>query len=296
MNFAQLRAFHAVAGEGGFTTAARRLGLTQPAVTLQVRALEQAYGVNLFHRRGRRVELTDTGRQVFVLTRRLFTLADEAEDLLAAAAGLQRGRLNVGADGPYHVIRLLAAFRQSHPGVELSVAFGNSEDVRAGLLDYRTDAAVLAELDDDGRFFSVPIGRYPVVVLVPSSHAWAGRRSLRLKELHRQPMIRREQGSATRKAFEAALAQHGVGPDFILEIGSREAVHEAVANGMAISVVMAPEIGHDDRLRPIRIADAEISIWESAVCLAERRETRVVAAFLAIAEALAAQPAKRGAA
>ena len=77
MNHAQLRAFHAVAGEGGFTAAARRLGLTQPAVTLQVRALEQAQGISLFHRRGRRVALTDTGRQLYALTRRLFSLENE---------------------------------------------------------------------------------------------------------------------------------------------------------------------------------------------------------------------------
>lgn len=291
MNHAQLRAFHAVAGEGGFTAAARRLRLTQPAVTLQVRALEQAHGIGLFHRRGRRVTLTDTGRQLYALTRRLFSLEDEAADMLSAAAGLQQGRLDVGADGPYHVIRLLAAFRRSHPGVALSVTIGNSEDVRQGLLDYRTDVAVLAEMADDPLFLKLAIGSYPVVVFVPTDHPWAGRRGLDLVELHSQPMIRRERGSATRKIFEAALDRRGVRPDFVLEIGSREAVHEAVANGMGISVVMAPELGADDRLTPIPIRDADISISEHAVCLAERRETRVVQAFMAIAETVSA---KRG--
>ena len=111
MNHAQLRAFHAVASEGGFTAAANRLNLTQPAVTLQVKALEQAYGVDLFHRRGRRVELTDTGAALYTHTLRLFRLEEETDDLLSSVGGMRRGRLRVGADGPA-MIEVLQDFQR----------------------------------------------------------------------------------------------------------------------------------------------------------------------------------------
>ncbi len=294
---AQLRAFHAVARAGGFTAAARRLKLTQPAVTQQVRALEEAHGVDLFHRRGRQVELTDTGAALHAITRRIFELEDEAAHLLASVGGMQRGRLRVGADGPYHVIGIIAAFRRRFPGVQISVTIGNSQAMRESLLDYRADVAVLAEDDGDERFLAVAYGRHPVVVFVDRDHPWAGRRSIRLAELDGQPMVRREEGSSTQRAFDRALAAAGVRPDFVMEIGSREAVHEAVAAGLGCGVVLAAELGRDDRLRAIAIADADIATREYVVCLRERRDARAVAAFLALAaEAAQAPEGWRGAA
>src|SRR5687768_13461963 len=112
MNLAQLRAFHAVAAAGGFTRAAARLGVTQPTLSGQVKALEEAYGVELIERRGRQLALTEIGTALLDLTRRIFGLADEAEQLLGAARGLERGHLRLGADAPYHVLPALGAFTQ----------------------------------------------------------------------------------------------------------------------------------------------------------------------------------------
>lgn len=282
MNHAQLRAFHAVAEAGGFTAAANRLGLTQPAVTLQVRALEEAFRVELFHRRGRQVLLTDIGHALFALTRRLFATEEEARELLEDAGGLARGRLRVAADGPYFVIGLIAAFRARHPGIEISVAIGNSRQARQSLLDYAADVAVLATASGDARFLELPFGRKEVVLFVPARHPWARRKSVRLTELAGEKMILREPGSSTRRAFEEALAAAGVVPQIALEIGSREAVREAVAAGLGISVVLREEFGHDERLRPIPFADAEIVTEEHVVCLKERAGNRSIAAFLAL--------------
>ncbi len=287
MNHAQLRAFHAVASEGGFTAAANRLNLTQPAVTLQVKALEETYGIDLFHRRGRRVELTDTGTALYSQTLRMFRLEEETDDLLSSVGGMRRGRLRVGADGPYHVIGVIAAFRNDYPGLKLTVSLGNSAVVRRSLLDYRTDVAVLAEDDGDERFLSLPFGRHRVVAFVNRDHPWAKRKTIRVQDMEGQPMIRRESGSATRKLFEAALDKAGVTPDFVLDIGSREAVREAVAAGLGFSVVAEPELGHDPRLVALDIRGAKVETKEYVVCLKERAETRAVKAFVATARGLA---------
>ncbi|MFQ5784434.1 MAG: LysR substrate-binding domain-containing protein [Alphaproteobacteria bacterium] len=284
MNHAQLRAFHAVATEGSFTKAARALGVSQPAVTIQVKALEEAYGVSLLDRRGHRVSLTDLGGGLVAITRRIFGLEQEAEELLAAARELRSGHLKVGADGPYFVMGLLAAFIGRYPGIRVSVAMGNSRAVLQDLLDYRTDVAVLAHSGDDRRFHAIPYSRQPVVMFVPRDHEWAGRDSIRLGELDGRSMVLREVGSETRQVFEAALDAVGVKPQVVMEIGSREALREAVAAGLGIGVVSRAELGGDDRLRPIEVADVALETCEYVVCLRERRNLRTVQAFLDLVE------------
>ena len=109
MNSTQLKAFHAVARLGGFTAAARALGLTQPALTHQVRGLEKAYDVQLFHRVGRSVTLTDSGEVLHGLTQRIFALEAEAEEFLRSVGGFETGRVRIAADGPYHVMSIVTA-------------------------------------------------------------------------------------------------------------------------------------------------------------------------------------------
>ncbi len=159
MNHAQLRAFHAVALHGGFTRAAEALRLTQPTLSGQVKSLEEHYGVRLFERRGRSVELTDLGAALLDIARRIFGLEAEADQLLATARGLTSGQLRVGADAPYHVVPFLAGFSRRHPNIRLTMTFGNSEHVLQDLFDRRTDIAVLPDLDDDERLRALPFRR-----------------------------------------------------------------------------------------------------------------------------------------
>ena len=109
MNHAQLKAFHAVARNGGFSSAARALGVTQPTLTVQVRALEDGYRVALFHRRGRRVTLTRAGEELYTIAQRYFSVEREAEEFLRAEGSLSRGRIAIAADGPFHVMPLIGA-------------------------------------------------------------------------------------------------------------------------------------------------------------------------------------------
>ncbi|MEE2980082.1 MAG: LysR substrate-binding domain-containing protein, partial [Pseudomonadota bacterium] len=255
MNHAHIRAFHAVATEGGFTKAARLLGVSQPAVTIQVKALEESYGASLLHRSGQTVSLSDLGRGLYSITRRIFDLEEEAEELLAAARELRGGHLRAGADGPYFVMGLLASFIGRYPRVRVTVAMGNSRSVLRDLVEYRTDVAVVARIDDDRRFHAVSLTSQPVVLFMPRNHPWAKRCGIRLAELEGQPMILREEGSSTRQIIEDALAEAGVAPQVVMEIGSREALHEAVAAGLGIGVVSAAELGTDDRLTVVKISD-----------------------------------------
>ena len=286
MRLTQLRSFHAVARAGGFTGAARLLHISQPTVTTQVRFLEEAYGVELFYRRGHKVTLTPLGEQLFEMAQRIFALEGDATHLLEDSGELRSGHLRVGAVGPFHVTEMLARFNRRYPGVNVSVRVGNSEVVQQELLDYRTDVAVLAQFTDDPRFHAVPYSRHPVVIFTPRSHRFAARRSIRIAELEGEPMIFREEGSTTRKALDDALRRAGVAPRVVMEIGSREAIREAVIMGVGIAAVSEIEYIPDPETCRVPVSDAQMYTYAHVFCLRERREARLVTAFLEIVDGL----------
>lgn len=282
INHAQLRAFHAVAAQGSFTRAAAALNVTQPTLSGQVKALEERFGVKLFERRGRGIEPTELGRSLHEVTRRIFDLESEAEGLLAAAHGLKRGTLKLGADAPYHVVPLLAAFNRRHPGITLSVSFGNSQTVLAALREHASDIAVLPNIAADERIHTQAFHRERVIAFVERSHAWAARRTLRLQDLAEERLILREPGSVTRAVFERALRGAEVKPSQVLEVGSREAVREAVAARLGVGAIFASELGNDPRLHPLVIRGNGLEAVEYAACLKERRDDPAVRAFFAL--------------
>lgn len=280
MRYTSLRSFHAVAQAGGFTAAATAMGISQPTLTAQIGALEAEYGVLLFHRRNRRIELTPTGRELLAITTRMFSEEKEALEFLQQSRELRRGVLRVGAVGPYHVTEMLAAFRRRYPGIELTVAIGNSMQALRDLADYRTDVAVLAHIDEDDRLLALPYRRHPVVVFTRRDHPFAGRASIRPAELQGQRMIVREKGSTTRRAFEEAMRAAGVAPHIVMEIGSREAIREAVIHGLGIGYVSEAEFVPDPALCKVAIAGIDIHTCAHVVILRERADGRIIRAFL----------------
>ncbi|APR86673.1 Transcriptional regulator, LysR family protein [Minicystis rosea] len=277
---AQLRAFHAVADRRSFTAAAEALGVSQPAVSMQVRALEEAHGVELLARSHRSVAPTALGASLLDITRRMFAVEAEAAELLDAASALLHGHLRIGADAPFLVVPLLADFHAQHPKVELALVLGNSNDVLRDLLDGRTDVAALSDRVDDPRLFAIPAARSRQVVIVSRAHPWARRTGVRLADLDGAPMLVREEGSITRRAFESAIARTGVRPAVVMEIGSREALQEAVAAGLGAAVIIEAERGRDDRIVALPITDVVIEHVEYVACLQDRRRLRAIAAFL----------------
>jgi aminoethylphosphonate catabolism LysR family transcriptional regulator len=277
---AQLHAFHAVATHRSFTLAAKALGVSQPAVSMQVRALEEAYGVELIARGSRGVTPTALGEALLEVTRPLLALEAQASELLGSASELLRGQLRVGADAPFVIVPLLASFHERHPAVELTLSLGNSDAVLRDVLDGRTDVAAVGDRIDDARLFAIPAARSRQVVLVSRTHPWAGRGEVKLADLHGAEILVREEGSSTRRAFAAAIERARVRPRVVMEIGSREALQEAVAAGLGAAVIIEAERGRDDRLVALPIADTVIEHVEYVACLAERRNLRAVAAFL----------------
>lgn len=282
MRLTQLRSFHAVATTGSFTAAAQSLHVSQPTVTTQVAQLEALYQVELFHRTGRRVRPTELGERLLALSRHMFDLETEAVQLLRESGELRSGQLRVAAVGPSHVTRMLVAFNQRYPGVKVTVSTGNSQDALDRLLDYSADVGVLAQVFKDRRFVSVPYSDHPVVIFCNAQHRFARRRSIRTAELQGERLILREEGSTTRKAIETALRHAKVEAQVVMEVASREIIRAAVAEGVGVAAVSEAEFLPGPGLHSVRISDAQVRTYAHVVCLAERRDARIVRSFFEV--------------
>ena len=257
------------------------LNITQPTLSGQVKELEERYGTKLFVRHGRRVELTDIGKSAFSITRLLFRHEEEVEQLLQSARALTSGQLRVGADSPYIATPLLAQFQRLYPGIQISIQYGNSEQLMSWLQSRRCDVAFLPNIpEDDKLLYAIPLAPDRLVVFVSRDHAWADKRSVSIEELVTQRIVLREKGSRTRSIFEDAVAQAGHALDDVMEISGREGVREAVAAGFGVGIVAENELLSDSRLRALPVSNAELKHAEYVVCLQEMRSLRVTDAFL----------------
>jgi aminoethylphosphonate catabolism LysR family transcriptional regulator len=284
MYYYQLRAFHAVATYGGFSKAARQLNISQPAISDQVRKLEGWFNIRLFERKRRSVVPTELGLRLFEITKRMFELEKEAVELLSESEALRTGSLRIAADAPLHSVNLIGAFRESFPGISITLSTGNADEVLTRLFDFNADIAVLADVPDNDQLQSLPLRTDPLVAFVSTTHPWADRKSITLKELCTEPMVMREMGSKTRMTLEKELEALDLSYDMALEAEGRATAHEAVAAGIGIGVVSKSEFGFDTRLRSLTLSDCKGSMTENLVCLKERAKLRAVAAFWNIAK------------
>ena len=280
MSTARYRSFLAVAQQGSLSAAARALGVSQPTVSSQIATLERQSQIELFHRQGYRMSLTAAGHKLQTLAQKLLALESEAEYFLRDSGKLNQGELKIGAVGPFHVIEMVAAYRARHPGMQLSIRMGNSQQVLQDLENYSTDVAVLAGLYDRPELVAREYARHAIIVFSHVEHPFARRDQIDIAELQGQPLLLREHGSTTRLAMEKALSAAGVKPQLGLEIGSREAIREAVARGLGLGAVSEAEFIADPRFKPVRIAGDPASTTTYVYCMKERSESLLVRSFM----------------
>ncbi|MDF1856104.1 LysR substrate-binding domain-containing protein [Pseudooceanicola sp.] len=292
MRYAQLRAFHHVAICGGFSRAAAVLNLTQPALSDQVRQLEQAYDLLLFDRGHRQVTVTAAGEDLLRITRRMFEAEQEAGEYLSQNRSLRTGHLRIMADAPHHLLRSLAAFRARYPGVRITLSSGNSDQVVAALKSYAADVGVMGAMPDAAGLTGTILSAAPIVAFVSRDSPLARRQDLPLAELVNQPLVLREAGSKTRAKLLAAARAAGLTLRPAIEAEGREAVREIVAAGGGVGFVSRAEFGSDTRLVALPLTPPDgLTMEEAVVYLDQRREVRVIRAFLDMALAAESDPA-----
>lgn len=290
MRYVQLRAFHHVAIHGGFSRAAENLHLTQPALSDQVRKLEEEYDVILFNRRKKQVTLTAAGRRLLDVTHRFFEVETQALELLSESRALSAGTLRIVADSAMHLLHVLRPFRAKYPKVRLSLRAGNSQEVFDALFNYEADVGVLGEVPPNRDMEVVRLSTTPLVAFAAVGSDAASATSLTLRQLTRHPLVLREPGSKTREKLEEAARRAGIELTAAIEAEGREAIREIVASGAGVGVVSEAEFGHDPRVVKIPLAGDSLAMDEALICLRERAGGKVVSAFMDIARKLADDP------
>jgi DNA-binding transcriptional LysR family regulator len=290
MTLEQLRLFVAVAEREHVTRAAAALHRTQSAVSAAISGLEQQSGVTLFHRVGRRIQLTEEGRSFLVEARAVVAQADAAQRALADLAGMKRGNLSLMASqtiASYWLPPRLVAFRQRHPQVAIKALVGNTAEVAEAVADGRVEIGLVEGAVHDPLLEQTQVGRDRLVIVAPLDHPWT-RKPPRPADLVKEKWVLREPGSGTRSAFEAAVADKGIDPATLmvtLELPSNEAVRLAVREGAGVSALseLVAEAGVKfGALAPVRFALPERAFH--ALRHRERYLSKSGLAFMAVAK------------
>lgn len=240
----QLQIFDAVARNLSFSRAADELHLSQPAVSLQIKQLEGLVGLSLFEQIGRQLHLTTAGDTVLGHARAVLGAMSDAEAAVAALRGRRAGGLRIAviSTAKYFAPSLLSAFLAGYPGVELSLAIANREQVLALLRDNQVDLAIMGRPPNDFPVVAVPFAKHPMVMIACPSHPLA-RRPITMEMLAGETFLVREQGSGTRVLMEGLLAEHNVVAGRSIEMASNETIKQAVMADMGVSLLSRHTIG-----------------------------------------------------
>jgi DNA-binding transcriptional LysR family regulator len=235
----QLRVFETVARRGGFTRAAEELHLAQPTVSVQVKQLADAVGLPLFEQVGKKIFLTDAGRQLYATCRQLFEVWSRFEMSLADLKGMKQGRLRLAVvtTAKYFVPRLLGPFLKCYPGIEVALEVANRDSVVERLVANDDDLYIMGVPPQNLDVEAHPFLDNPLVVLAPADHALAGEKHIEFSRLAAEPLILRERGSGTRTVVERYFADRGHTVRARMELGSNEAIKQAVAGGLGIAIM-----------------------------------------------------------
>jgi DNA-binding transcriptional LysR family regulator len=250
----RLTVFRKVAEHLSFRKAAEELYLTQPAVSLQIKALEEELGVALFDRSGSQVRLTPAGKALLDYAEQSSRLLHEARHAVAAFSGTQSGALTLGASttiAQYVLPRLLGEFCTTHPRVSPTLTSGNTEEIVTAVEEERIALGFIEGPPRSRDLVLTPFLEDELVLLAPAAHEWAERTQIAPEDLAHAPLLMRERGSGTRHIIELALERHHIrrsGLNVVMELDSTEAIKSAVEAGFGVGFVSRWALAKDSRL------------------------------------------------
>lgn len=275
----QLRAFNEVAVTESFSMAAKALGVSQPAVTAQVRALEDSYDVRLFERTGSGAQLTQIGRRLFRRTSLLRDTEREAADILQSAQALEEGALSIASGGPGPAMKLVAKYRKLYPGVSIQIEFGDWQDVVDAVRNRKADIGILTEAPRGEAFDCFPFVYQRIVALVPATHPFAKQKELSLAQLEHEPVLFRTDNSLTQRTVGQKLESMGLKLRPFMVLQARGAVYEACAQGLGIGFMFDAASTRVDSVVRVPIAELDEEYSEDVFCLSAQRNLRTIQAF-----------------
>ena len=235
----QLQCFSAVAKNLSYTKAAKELHLTQPAVSMQIRQLEQQAGLALTEQFGKQVHLTEAGEEVCRYARSILQQVDEMDDVLDRLKGFSGGRLRIAAisSANFFAPKLLGTFQQRFPDVSVSMHVTNQKAVLALVLDNEVDMAIMGQPPKDSQVVAIPFMDNPLVIVAAPEHRLAKRKRIQLKELEKEVVLTREPGSGTRGAMERFFRQQKLKLTTGMGMGSLSSIKQGVQANLGLGLL-----------------------------------------------------------
>ncbi|WP_158967099.1 LysR family transcriptional regulator [Chachezhania sediminis] len=293
LSIARLDAVRAVAEAGSYAGAARALGVTQPAVSGQVRALEADFGVTLFLRESGRLVPTGLCLRLCDSAERMAEARGEAERLLQSRSSLREGRISIGLGNAMPGTALIAAFHRAYPGVTLKVETGSHQKITRAVLTHECDIGVLPDVPSDPRFRRENLTESQVIAIAPLDHPLAAASEVTAAQLAQEPLIFRATGSSTQRAVDRMFARAGLVPQPFLTLDARDGLYEAVVNGLGIGFLWRASTSRLDGVARLPIVEMRgLATHETVFCLQEAGG-RILDAFFGIARGFSAGDAER---
>jgi len=255
----QIEVFNAVARHQNFTRAAEALHLSQPAVSMQVRQLEDSIGLPLFEQVGKQIHLTDAGEQMYSYGRNITGLLDEAEGVFEAIKGVERGNLtiSVATTASHFATRLLAEFSKLHSGITISLDVTNRQALRRQLDNNEPDLVIMGQPPRGVDVEATAFMENPLVMIAPPGHALTARQQIPLSHFADESFVVRELGSGTRGATQRFFDEHGVPFITGIEMTSNEAIKQAVEAGLGLGIVSIHTLELELETGRLEILDVE---------------------------------------
>ncbi len=260
LNLHQLATFQVVAKHCSYVRAAEELHFSQPAISAQIRQLEETLGVKLFDQIGRKTHLTQAGEELYRYSQRIFSVIEEMWETMEALRSPYYGRLSVGADttvGTYVIPDLLGKFHKSYPEVEITLEVVNRSALVDALLNNRVDLAVMGRVPDEVPVTIEPFKPNELVLIAAPTHRLAGRENVPFEELAREHFLLREIGSGTRAALEAVFQEEGLPLLVSMQVGNNSAIKQGVAAGLGIALISRAAIDMELETHRLVILDVE---------------------------------------
>jgi LysR family transcriptional regulator, low CO2-responsive transcriptional regulator len=255
----QLKVFEAVARHLSFSRAAEELHLTQPAVSIQVKKLEDHAGLPLFEQLGKKIHLTPAGVEMLHSSRLIIQQFKEVEEAMTQFKGVSGGKLNVAviSAGDYFFPRLLVEFARRHSGVTLNFGVCNREELLDQLANNVTDLAIMVRPPLDMDTVSEPFAPHPYVIVAPPDHPLARKKRIPVSRLAREPFVVREKGSDTWNSMEEGFRGHLADLNIAMEIKSTETIKQALIAGMGVSFLSAHTVSRELQAGSLAVLDVQ---------------------------------------
>ncbi len=241
INFNHLRIFYETARYMSCTKAAKNLFITQPAVTAQLKIFEKFCGFKLFKKRGRRIHLTDEGRVLFDLAKKVFEFEREIENTIEELQKLKRGLLRIGTTKTYarfFMPYIVQNFRCRYPGIKIFLNEGSSKDILLSLLDLKNEIGIIAMVENYPDIEVIPFAHEELILILPPGHPLTKEKEVSIEELMDYPLIMKEEGSGTRKIVDRLFSEKGITPNILMETSNTEFIKQLVKQGNGISFVV----------------------------------------------------------